>query len=231
MEEIELKLKNDTPFCELSNRFPALRIFRWCSSVIDYVEAYGSHDDLEDATEVLAEIADSLDSEIIHRDLGKNRLSAAIACRCSVKNSTIRVAETNDLLWEAPAFYSEGFEKIKLIAFGSDSLNNFVNEVSGSGEVRLEKRIQIRPESLRDLYTISLSDVLGELTEKQLLYMQDAIRMGLFSTPRRNKIEDLAGMHGVTKSTMQEHVNKARNKLIIAMEPYLNLFLSKQKRA
>ena len=47
----------------------------------------------------------------------------------------------------------------------------------------------------------------------------------MFSSPKKVKIEELAKKHGLTKSTMQEHVNKAKNKLIQSIEPYLTLYI------
>jgi predicted DNA binding protein len=75
------------------------------------------------------------------------------------------------------------------------------------------------------MYTISLNEVFGEFSTKQLMFLRDAVSRGMFSTPRKIKVEDLAKARGVTKSTMQEHLNKARNKLMKSMEPYINLFL------
>lgn len=225
MEETEIKLKNNTLFCALSSKFPELKMFRWCSSVIDYIELYGDGKELERANEELTRIASELHSEIVHMGLSENRMSAAITCRCSLGNSTIRVAESMNLMWEAPAIYEGGYETIKVISFNPEDLTAFFDHETGKGEITLEKKRMIRPELLRQVYTISLADLLGNLSGKQLEYLADAINKGLFSTPRKIMVADLARAHNVTKSTMQEHINKARNKLIQKMEPYLNLFV------
>lgn len=225
MERIEVRLRNDTPFCELSEAFPDLRIYRWCSSVIDYIEIFGRAEDLRDSSVKLSSIVQRIDSEVVHDTGEKNRRTAAISCRCTVDNSTIRVAESMNLLWEAPAIYEGGYEIIKLISFNPEDISSFFDRMSQRGEAYIEKKKTVLPESLRDVYTISLDDLLGNLSEKQVRYLRDAISMGLFSTPRKILVEDLAATHGITKSTMQEHINKARNKLIQSMEPYLTLFL------
>ncbi|EQD36244.1 Bacterio-opsin activator, HTH domain protein, partial [mine drainage metagenome] len=76
-----------------------------------------------------------------------------------------------------------------------------------------------------EIYSISLSNILGGLSLLQLKYLRDAIAVGMFSSPKRVKVEDLARSHGLSKSTMQEHINKARNKLLQAMEPYITLYM------
>lgn len=225
MEEIEVKLKNNTPFCVLSQEFPDIRIYRWCSSVIDYVELYGAEKDLVLARMRLEQVTEELHSQVLSNTIEGRHVTEAIACRCSVDNSTIRTAETMNLLWEGPAMYEGGYEFLKLISFAPQDITRFFDFVTRTGEAEVTKKRRIMPDTLREIYTLSLSDILGGLSRKQMTYLRDAIGMGMFSSPRKIMVEDLAKVHGISKSTMQEHLNKARNKLIIAMEPYLNLFL------
>lgn len=225
MEEVEVKLRNDTPFCILSTEFPGLRIYRWCSSVIDYVELFGEENDVRRADKRLKEVTADLHSRVVSSTSESEHAATAISCRCTIGNSTIRIAESMNLLWEGPAIYEGGYEFLKLISFSPDDLTRFFNHALENGEAEITRKRQIQPDTLREIYTLSLSDILGDLSQKQLSYMRDAISMGMFSSPRRIMVEDLARMHGISKSTMQEHLNKARNKLIVAMEPYLNLYM------
>lgn len=126
MYELEMRLSNRLPFAELSSMFPELRIYRWCSSLVGYLEIYGRDHVLSRAEEKIRQLADELHSSLTHRNLHGGRLTVMMGCMCSVRNSTIRMAAT---------------------------------------------------------------------------------------------------IHGVSKSTMQEHINKAGNKLLMSLEPYLNLRL------
>ena len=225
MDEFQISFQNEMPFALLSASFPSLRIYRWCSSTIDYLEIFGEQRMLLEAREDLKSLAADIHSELVYENLTKDRLSIAISCRCSINNSTIRIAESRNLLWQAPARYLGGREIVKVISFNEGDFSSFYETMEKLGDARIDKKVRIQPDSLRDVYTISLSELLGDLTDKQMDYLRDAISMGLFSTPRRSKVEDVARANGVTKSTMQEHVNKARNKLLHAMEPYLNLFV------
>ncbi len=225
MDEIELKFSNSTPFCELSREFPDLTVFRWCSSVIDYVEMYGKKEDIQKAGSRLKEVTKAIDSNLLSSELVEKHSESAISCRCTTYNSTIRLAESMNLMWEAPAVYMGGEEILRLVSFSDQDANRFYLAAQKNGTVQVVKKKTLRPDSLREIYSISLSDILGKLSLIQLKYLRDAIVMGMFSSPRRAKIEDLARSHDISKSTMQEHVNKARNKLLQAMEPYITLFL------
>ncbi|MCL4447139.1 MAG: helix-turn-helix domain-containing protein [Thermoplasmatales archaeon] len=225
MDEIEISIKNRTPFSVLSQEFPDLTIFRWCSSIIDYVEMYGHKERIEEATERLKGVTERIHSFVITAELAEDSSSTAISCRCSVNNSTIRLAESMNLLWEAPAIYKNGEERLRLISFSNDEFSSFFDKASSWGTVRIIKKKKMRPDSLRDVYSISLKELFGSLSSKQALYFRDAIVRGMFSSPKRVKVEKMANIHGISKSTMQEHLRKAENKLIRSMEPYLTLYI------
>lgn len=223
MFELELQLENDLPFAVLSRTFPDLRIFRWCSSRVDYLEIYGQADLLLQLKGQIDEFAHGLGSSVVKSSVYNERLTVMLACRCSIGNSAIRMVEARNFLWEAPASYHKGIETIKMVSLGEENMQELYSDLSRIGEVKVEKKRKLLPDTMRDVYTISLSDLTGELTPKQIRYLKDAISMGFFATPRRVRIEELASIHGVSKSTMQEHINKARYKLMLALEPYLNL--------
>ncbi len=225
MEEVELELINSTPFASLSRKFPGVVIYRWCSSVIDYLEMYGDVNETKRASKELRKAAGEIDSFVVSHDDFKTSSSTAISCRCTVHNSTIRLAESMNLLWEAPAIYTDGKEKLRLIAFSNNELKTFVDKASAHGAVEIVRKRKIEPDSLRDIYSISLKDLFGGMTAKQVEYLREAISRGMFDTPKRVKVEELARVHGITKSTMQEHIMKAENKLIRAVEPYITLYV------
>jgi predicted DNA binding protein len=130
-----------------------------------------------------------------------------------------------NLLWEAPAVYSNGKETLRLISFSQKDLEGFFDAASMEGTIQFVRKKNILPDSLREVYSISLGDIFEGMSSKQVRYLRDAIALGLFNSPRKAKIEDLARSSGLSKSTMQEHINKARNKLLKAMEPYISLYL------
>lgn len=223
MYQVTLDLQNRMIFGEFSSRYPKLKIYRWCSSVFDYLEMYGETDEIHDAMIFLGEVANDLHTELTGQTVTGNRATAMMNCRCTVDNSAIRIIESRNFIWQAPASYHGGIETIKLVAFDQGSLSELSEVLGTLGEVTLTSKRKVVPETLRDIYTVALSEITGVLTDKQVRYLTDAISLGFFESPRRIKLEDLAKMHGVSKSTMQEHINKAKNKLILSLEPYLNL--------
>lgn len=225
MIEIALKVKNRMPFSSLSSEFPDVMIYRWCNSAVDYLEFHGTTSDLDRIQENITGIADSLGSHLVHENRSGNRISVMLACRCSVNNSTIRILESMNCLWQAPVTYRDGFESIVAIAFSEAEFSSVYDILKVEGEVQISRKSEIRPESLRDVFTIPVSTLLGKLTQKQLVNLRSAIDRGFFQNPRNVLIETLAADAGISKSTMQEHINKALNKTVAAIGPYLNLMI------
>jgi hypothetical protein len=225
MEEIDLKLVNDLPFCRVSKRFPDATMLRWCNSAVDYLEFYAGDSTLDRIAEALPELVSSLKSRIIFQSRKVNRISVMVACRCTRQNSTIRMAEFDSCLWEAPVQYENGEENLSVVSLEAGNFRQLFDDLSAVGTVGIERKQQIDPESLRDIYTISMSQLFNPLTGKQMEYLLNAISAGYFSIPRKIDLEELATHMGISKSTLQEHVSKATTKVMSFLEPYLRLYL------
>ncbi|MEM0157521.1 MAG: helix-turn-helix domain-containing protein, partial [Thermoplasmataceae archaeon] len=228
MEEIDLKLVNDLPFCRVSQRFPDATMLRWCNSAVDYLEFYAGDDTLDRISEALPDLVASLKSRIIFKSRKENRISVMVACRCTRQNSTIRMAEFDSCLWKAPVKYEKGEENLSVVSLEAENFRQLFDDLNAVGTVEIERKQQIDPESLRDVYTLSMSQLFNPLTGKQMEYLLNAISAGYFSIPRKIELGELATHMGISKSTLQEHVSKATTKVMAFLEPYLRLYLGIQ---
>ena len=225
MNEIDLKLKNDMPFGALSGEFPDLLIYRWCNSAVDYLEFYGKERDLFDVSKRLGRFAKALNTHIVYESVSQNRLSVLFSCRCSIDNSAIRVIEAHNCLWQAPVAYQNGIERIKVISLSALDFGNLYRKLEQNGSVEIERKVEIDPDSLKDLYLIPVSSLFKEFSNIQLLALRSAMSHGYFRSPKKTDIAELARIEGKSKSTTQEHLNKAINKLASSMESYINLMI------
>jgi len=69
----------------------------------------------------------------------------------------------------------------------------------------------------------------AELTEKQQDALLDAHRYGYYNSPRKVGTEDVAKAAGVSRSTYEEHLRKAENRVMDAIIPYLQLYARGKK--
>lgn len=225
MDEVDLILRNELPFGKLSSLFPGITFFRWCNSAMDYLEFYGNADELDSIVSYLPEIEKELGTHVIYRSKKEKRLSVMLVCRCSRTNSTIRIAELDNCIWKAPVKYAAGEEKLTIITLLDDYLKTLFADLDRIGTVEIVRKMTVYPESLRDMYTISLQSIFNGITRKQLEIMRSALQHGYFSIPRKISLEKLARINNLSKSTIEEHLNKARTRVISTMEPYISLYL------
>jgi|YelNatPaOPRAMG01_1025707.scaffolds.fasta_scaffold24932_4 predicted DNA binding protein len=229
MEEVELLLENEYPFCALSKKHPDVTFYRWCNSAVDYIEFYGSNSALDKLEDDLTDIGKALRTTISYKARDGKRLSVMFSCRCTLHNSTIRMVESDNCMWEAPVRYGGGKESLKLFSLKGEYFTRLYGHLSAIGQINIIKKKTVVPESLRETYTISISSLFGDMTDIQLSDLELALQYGHFSIPRKTDISELAKMKGVSKSTMQEHINKAKAKLMNAIEPYVRLYATTKR--
>jgi len=225
MQEANLSITNSFPFNQLSTSSPDVNIFRWCNSAVDYLEFEGSAQRLEELEGKLKVFAKDLGSHLIYLGRSDRSLSAMLACKCSAHNSTIRLIETCNCLWKAPVTYNHGRENLTLISIDHKILKDTIRVLQETGRVEIKKLTNIEPSSLRDIYTISLSTLLGGMTDKQLAHLSRAITSGYYRIPKEVTIEKLAASSGLSPSSTQEHISKAESTLMEALKPYINLYI------
>ncbi|MHB1439551.1 MAG: helix-turn-helix domain-containing protein [Cuniculiplasma sp.] len=226
MQEIVLEIDNTFPFNIISKDFKELKFYRWCNSSIDYLEFYGENEKLDKLDSKLDKVEKKLGTKTIYKSRQPSKMTLMLSCSCSIHNSSIRVAESLNCLWKGPVMYANGVETLTLIVVEGHDLMDVISVFKKNGNVSLIKSIQMMPDSLRSTYTLSISSLFNQLTEKQAHMLKIAIESGYFKIPKNTHISHLAKRGGLSVSTAQEHLNKAKSKLMKNMEPYINLYLT-----
>jgi predicted DNA binding protein len=62
-----------------------------------------------------------------------------------------------------------------------------------------------------------------DITERQLAALQLALERGYYEQPRKTSLRDLADQTAVARSTYEEHLRKAENKLLTNAGQFLRL--------
>jgi predicted DNA binding protein len=228
MDEVEFLLKNDYPFCAVSEKFPDVTFYRWCNSSLDYLEFYGQVSDIDRVVNFIPEIENILHTKAVYQARSGTRLTVMFTCRCSIENSTIRIAESNNCLWQAPVKYKGGRETLQVITLKDEYLNSLYQDFVKIGDTEIMKKSSFSPDSLRDTYTISISSLFEGITPKQMKYFTDALYSGYYSIPKKITIQEIAARYNLSESTMEEHLNKAKTKILYSLKPYISLYRKEQ---
>jgi predicted DNA binding protein len=230
MQEVKLELENEFPFSNLSKENPKLKFYRWCNSRVDYLEVYGEEHDLKEFQPNILKIEETLSTKVIYQSASINRIKIMLSCRCSIENSSIRVAESVNCIWKGPVIYYGGREYLTLIIVEESTVSQVYRKFTTQGTAILKKSVAILPDSLRNTYSIPISNLFLGITEKQGMVFREALEAGYFEIPKQTDIKKLAQRFNISKSTLEEHLNKARSKFFKNMEPYINLFVSNMKQ-
>jgi predicted DNA binding protein len=77
---------------------------------------------------------------------------------------------------------------------------------------------------------ITLNSLVSKLTDKQMDAVIAAYNNGYYQTPREIRVDGIAKRLEVPRTTLQEHLNKAENKLISSIVPQIQLYKTKKNR-
>jgi predicted DNA binding protein len=211
------------PFCNLSKALPESEIHRWCNLEVDILELSHENYSIDYVKATVESILKQVGAELLHVRLYKTSfLEAVIRCRCTTENSTISIIEKSKAIPVMPITYRHGLEYLRFIAYSEKDLRFAMGQLSKVSQVDVLKRGKIQSHAL-DVMTVSLREIFGSLTMKQLNSLINAIELGYYAIPRKVTIGEIAKLLGVSRSTYEEHLRKAEVKLIQAMKPYLRL--------
>lgn len=217
--EITFKVRHDCPFGNLSTKFPSMKMFIWCNSEHEVIEI----------------VADSLDYKLIKRELGNIGIIAELTdegnvhlitkeCTCTLDNSVTRNIDKFNLLQIFPVNIQNGWEFYRIIAFKHSEIKQLFDSLDGRGFVVEVLRKIPFDGFIASSLTLTADALFSDLTEKQIDALLGAFSHGYYKLPRRADVKTIANKKRVPRTTFEEHLRKAENKLIAGLVPYLQLF-------
>jgi len=72
--------------------------------------------------------------------------------------------------------------------------------------------------------SLTADALFSDLTEKQMDALLTAYSHGYYRLPRKSDIQTIASRKRVPRTTFQEHLKKAENKLVVSLVPYIQLY-------
>jgi predicted DNA binding protein len=121
------------------------------------------------------------------------------------------------ILW--PSVWANGEESYTILAPTRERFDDALRRLAPISSVSVESLADVPTEAIS--VNVPLSDLTSALTERQLLVLQRAIAEGYYASPRRTSTEDLAKAFGVTRSTLEEHLRKAEQRVLMGFASVL----------
>jgi predicted DNA binding protein len=217
--EVTFRNQYDYPFLELSAKLPGTALSMWCiwnrellqvptrdPAVLKVVEQA-----IGDAGHVVDEWVDSRGGRLF-----------LLECTCGRHRSMWNVFDEHQCLDSPPAVFRDGWAYHRFLSFDPERTRTLFKDLRRLGPtVLLQKRelpLHVLPSS------IWAGSLFGDLTGRQVDAILRAYRSGYYSTPRSVTTEDIAHGLGLSRSTYEEHLRKAENRLINALVPFLELY-------
>lgn len=223
--EVQLKTHTGNPIDRLTEKYPSLRVWTWCNFIQDVHELESEDpavlraalDEFRGFYKVLDEAEVSTNARMITQN-----------CVCSRETTVHSNIQELEILNLMPILCEGGYEHSRLIAFRHEALSELFDRLSGHG-FRFEVEEKAPFNGMVSDTLITLSSLMAKLTDRQVDAISAAYNSGYYQTPRRVNVQSIADRAKVPRTTLQEHLNKAENKLISSIIPQIQLYARKNR--
>jgi len=217
--EASFRVKHECPYREISEHYPDLTIREWYLSDCQVVEitAPGSPTD---------ELLDEIDrlGTILHRSVDDSGLHVVTqSCLCSLEDSIIDRFEAYNCLYQPPTIHRQGWEHYTVIAFDEDDVGELLHDLETDRDIDVLSKTAITEQQIPHSMLAPVDQLFEDVTERQLAALRLALESGYYEQPRKTSLRELADQTAVARSTYEEHLRKAENKLLTNAGQFLRL--------
>jgi predicted DNA binding protein len=219
--EVAFRISHDYPFGNISRKFESMKMFTWCNREHDVIEFIMKEPD--DYPALMNEISNLCG--VIDRISDGSKVHVVTKnCCCDTDNSVVGNIGISNLLHIAPIIYENGWEYYRIIAFRHKDLEDFLQRIQKSGfKFEILRKVPFNG-SISSSLALTAGSLFSNLTEKQIDAVVSAYANGYFLLPRKTDVKEIAFRKQVSRTTFQEHLSKAENKIMAALIPYIKLF-------
>ena len=220
--EVVFKITHDCPFCNISKKFPSMKMFFWCNNEYDVIEMIAEKP--EEYSVVVQEL--SKISKIVEESSDQHKVHIVMkTCACyTIETPVSKFIDECALLHVSPIVYEGGWEYYRVIAFRHKDLEKFFRSIEEKGFAFDVLRKVPFDGFIASSLTLTADSLFSDLTEKQMSALLAAYNYGYYKLPRKADVSTIAVKKKVPRTTFQEHLKKAENKLIASLIPYIMLY-------
>ena len=123
-----------------------------------------------------------------------------------------------------PTRFEGRWEHYSVVSFHEDQSRKLFQSLRENGrEVELLSKRKLHVQPLLNTKSVAVPALVSGLTDRQVEALLLAARHGLYTSPRSTTAAAIADGVGLSRSTFEEHLRKAENRLILNLVPYLEL--------
>jgi len=217
--EASFRVRHECPYREISERYPDLTIREWYLSDCQVIEITLPE---SPADELLDEI-DHLGT-ILHKSVDDSGLHVVTqSCLCSLEDSIIERFEEYNCLYQPPTIHRQGWEHYTVIAFDESDVRALLRDLEADRDIEVLSKTAITEQQIPHSMLAPVDQLFEDVTERQLAALRLALESGYYEQPRKTSLRELADQTAVARSTYEEHLRKAENKLLTNAGQFLRL--------
>lgn len=222
--QASFRIRHECPYRELSERYPDLTIREWYLSdcqvlEISTVDAPADEllDDIEHLGTVLHENQDGTGLHVVMQ-----------SCLCALEGSLIERFEEYNCLYQPPTIHRQGWEHYSVIAFDEDDIRTLYNDLDEDRDIEVLSKTGLEQRKIHEGLVAPVDRLFDGLTDRQLAALRLALDNGYYEQPRKASISGLAKQTSVARSTFEEHLRKAENKVLVNVGQFVRLVLGSE---
>jgi len=217
--QTSFRVKHECPYREISERYPDLTIREWYLSDCQVIELTSP----EAPTDDLLEEVDRLGT-VLHRSVDESGLHAVTqSCLCSLEDSIVERFETYNCLYQPPTVHRQGWEHYTVIAFDESDVRALLRDLEADRDIEVLSKTAIAEQQIPHSMLAPVDQLFEDVTERQMAALRLALESGYYEQPRKTSLRELAARTSVARSTYEEHLRKAENKLLTNAGQFLRL--------
>jgi predicted DNA binding protein len=217
--EASIRVKHECPYRKISERYPDLTIREWplsdCQALEITTETTLTDELLDEINEIGTVLYESTDDSGYH--------VVTQSCLCSLEDSVIDRFEDHNCLYQSPTIYRQGWEHYTVVAFDDKDVRELLESLRSDREIELLSKTSISETQIPHSMLAPANQLFEDITDRQLAALQLALESGYYEQPRKTSLRDLAEQTAVARSTYEEHLRKAENKLLTNADQFLRL--------
>lgn len=222
--QASFRVRHECPYRELSEQYPDLTIREWYLSdcqVLEITSADAASDQLLDDVERLG--------TVLHKAVDDSGLHAVMqSCLCSLEESIIQRFEDHNCLYQPPTVHRHGWEHYTVIAFDEDNVQSLYNDLDNDRDIEVLSKTGLEETMIPHSMLAPVDQLFDGVTDRQLAALRLALDNGYYEQPRQASVSELAQQTSVARSTFEEHLRKAENKLIRNAGQFVRLLMGTQ---
>lgn len=236
MYELLVKIRHENcPINLISDRHPNTTIVQWCNERTDIFEVKARLEEVKSVLRELKVLVHSVHGRIKHQSLDAHEgrlviLTSSLKCACHRAMKLAKTAPVTETIEQhhclpiKPMTYQAGWEHHRLVSFDDSKLTSLFKAMDRMGTTKILLKRKVDGDMAQDIFTVSLSRLFSDLTEKQLEALVEALDNGYYKVPRTITVGKLAQFRGVPRTTFEEHLHKAESKVLLSIAPFLSLY-------